>query len=244
MRKKLLPAVGTVADHYRYLALEQLVIEACVEAHEYSSGTDPHRSIRDLDSEFLKALSGHRRQVEKVARFIRENAGRLGPALKRMHRVGGICIRYELRQPVGTAWSAVLSAYAAGLNPACLPARQGPFAHRFRDGPLDFGEAIDGRRGARIEAAETGLLFQLALYFRRYTAGVGREELGYMQSGEPMPEVGNPRWDLCGDIMAAIFGDRVPTTDDLRRRLGKLLASYRNLTFVGWPRAAEPKSKK
>lgn len=95
-----------------------------------------------------------------------------------------------------------------------------------------------------MKAAETGLLFQLALYFRLYTSGVGRDLLGYMQTGEPMPENGDPHWHLCGEILAAIFGEQIPAPDDLRRRLSKLLTKYPNLTFVGWPRGGEPKPKK
>lgn len=244
MRKELLPKSGGRADHDRYRSLERLVIEACVDAKNYCSRTDPSRTSRDLDTDFLSALSRHREQVKQVGQFIHRHAGRLGPALKQMHRVGGIRVCFQARQPLGDAWSALLFAYAAALDTSRLPARQGPYAHRFREGPLDFAEPIDGRRGPHIKAAQTGLLFQLALYFRRFSLGVDGETLGYIQTGEPMPANGKPCWDLCGEILSALFGEPVPAADDLRRGLGKLLKRYPHLTFVGWPRGSEPKSKK
>ena len=243
MRKRLMPKKKDDAERARYLAFEELIIEACTEAHNFSLAVDPNVMSRQSDSKFLSALSGHRKHVKSVASFIQQYAGYLSPAFRQLHRVEGIRIVYEYRQPLGPAWFALLSAYEAGLDSRYLPARQGPFAHRFRDGPLDFGEAVDRRRGPHIDAARTGLLFQLALYFRRYTSGIERDLLGYIQTGEPMPRDGYPCWALCAEALAAIFGDPVPTPDDLRRRLGKLLTNYTHLTFVGWPRQRNPKPK-
>ncbi len=235
MQRKFAPKGQKDPDYARYLFLEQLVIEACIAAQNYEAASDDENALRRrVDSEFLAGLPKHRRDVRKVANFIRRYAGRLGPALKQMHHVKSVRIMFEQKTSLGAAWRALLSAYEQALEASHLPTKKGPFVHRFQHGPLDFGEPIDQRSGAHIAAAETGLLFQLALYFKRYTWGVPAEALGYLQTGEPMPSDGNPCWPLCGNFLAAVFGDKVPSPDDLRRRLSKLLVRYPNLGFVGW----------
>ena len=244
MRKKFAPARKGRAAILRYQILEQLVLDACTKAQNYEVAPADRNIIRRrMDSEFLRDLPRHRQDVKGVANFIRQYGGRVGPALKQMHRVEGIQIVFSKKTSLDAAWFALLSAYEAALEPHYLPAKSGPFVHRFQDGPLDFGEAIDRRRGPRIKAAQTGLLFELALYFKRFTSGVDGDLLGYMQTGEPLPLSGNPCWKLCGQALAEVFGGEV-RPDGLGRRLRKLRAKHPKLTFVGWPEpATELKSK-
>jgi hypothetical protein len=253
MRDKLAPKKnGSAEDVNRYSYLERLVIEACTEARRYrlTYGTsDPPARRRQRDTEVLGGLESHRKAVRRVANFIRRYPEYIGQALKQMHRVEGVSISFREKTSLADAWYRLLNAYEEALAPERVPAKRGPFVHRSRIGPLDFGASVDRQRGARIDAVQTGLLFQLVLYFRRYTSGKEGAALGYMQTGEPMPAQGDPCWLVCGELLAATLDTEILAPDDLGRRLNKLLQKHPKLSFVGWPgppassRPSEPEPK-
>ena len=160
-----------------------------------------------------------------------------------MHRVDGVKIEFARNRSIPEGWAQLLNAYEDALNPRNIPAKKGPFSHRSRVGPLDFGKSIDVRKGGVADGAEIGVLFELTLYFRRYTSGVDADRLGYMQTGEPMPQSGDPCWPLVVQLMAATFDkdafgtDGAPEEQNVRRRFNKLLKEHPQLTFAGWPPA-------
>lgn len=248
VRKKLQPDRSEPqAEQLRYISLEFLIIEACADALAYQKqfnknpgrygSNDPFANRRAKDNQLRKQLQSHAACVRKLRSFISQNGDQVGRALAAMHFVEGVTIHAKPKMPLSELWCALLAALEGALQAKLLASKRGPFVHLTRVGPLDLGEPILGPGGS-ICPSETGLLFLLALYFRRYTSSpnVDADLLGRLETGEPMLDQGKPHWELCAHLLeAALDPPSVHTGDDIGRRMNKLLKAYPKLAFVGWP---------
>jgi len=244
VRKKLRPRRSASAiEHRRYESLEHLIFGACADARFYQEHfegrkRDPCIQRRVSDSKLRKELKTHVTCVRRLKSFIRKHRAHIGRALAAMHYVEGVTIKVSQRRPLPELWYSLFEAYEKALQPQYLAPKVGLLTHLTRVGPLDLGHH-PGERGASIKGAETGLLFQLALFFRRYTSGIesfDADLLGRLEVGERMPDYGKPHWELCAELLGAALGaTRARTAEDIGRRMNRLLQEHPQLSFVGWP---------
>ena len=115
-----------------------------------------------------------------------------------------------------------------------------------RIGPIDFGREISQGTRAQFKAAETGLLFQLTILFRRFTNGDALDLLENVEmpfAGQPqeVPKYGIPHWGISTKIIEVVFDWDTDNRwkegkeDRLDKRLNKLIGDYPSAEFIGWP---------
>ena len=139
----------------------------------------------------------------------------------------------DAKTPLNEYYIGLLDRYAEALRRDLL-AKRGPFVHRFKVGPLIYPRPVD-RHSARINVRAMGLLFQLVLYFRRFTHGI--RSVGRLQNGERMPSYGEPYYDIASEFVNAATGKAFGTASQARDRLDKFLAKNPGIGFGQWPRS-------
>ena len=114
-------------------------------------------------------------------------------------------------------------------------------------GPFDYGVDNAYKQGQGMQCvAENGLLFQLTLYFRYFTAGQDSEQLQrlalpHWHQKRQMPKFGQPRWSLSRKIINAILpGGYFETKRTAENRMGKILRDHPKISFRGWPQSCRP----
>ena len=224
----------------RFLKLVAGILHACEDARRYSRDDDPNVRHRRNDAAFLedkKTLVSAARRLSKSAREYRiQSAMTLFRALVKLRNkdLGVLALRGPGGVSVEEVFAQLLDAYAEALDAAPF-AKEGDTLHRIMVGPLIFPEEVDSR-SSRIDAAVTGLLFQLVLYIRRFIAG--EPEPTHISQCEPMPDYGEPRYRIVCEFINDALG-KATNEHSARQRLEKLIRTNPGIGFFAWPQNVE-----
>jgi hypothetical protein len=232
-----LPALRDALGNYQpdlILDLQNCVVTACVDAQQYKlTGTDAYQKRRDSDRKVSKRISGQLKAIQKLQDFIQDHNRYVRNALVAMKLRNALSHSDDKDEDITESWNAVLGNYGRSLQKA-IPAKQGPFLHRFQIGPLRYVKPVDNVRGKRPNAAEAGLLFQLVLYFRRFSHG--EKNFAVILGHDEMPVgIGRPHYEVCAKLLGAALNVRSRRPETVRKRLEELLKYNEGISFSGWP---------
>lgn len=218
-----------------YAELEYCVVEACAAALRFQQDPDKSAQRRSRDRQVRERLQRQFKAIKDLVGFLNSYPDYAEPALLRALKYSGVSIgaeKGEHHTPPSNqvqAWKSLLKTYDQCLR--ALPLNRGAGLHRVQCGPLIYPKPVDARRGNRPLKAETGLVFQLVIYFRGFSKP--SPNFARLQSGHPMPKFGQPFFDICAAVLEATF-NRVVKPDTLRRRLDRLLLNNKGIGFGGW----------
>jgi hypothetical protein len=215
MRRKLGPYQPEA-----YGELEMRVLEACQNARAFDAnkGDDRYSKARARDRKLAIELPGQIAALKSVLKFI----GRYPEWAEQIN---------EARPRSLPAFASELEVYKQTLENQRRRLKRGAFDHRFRVGPLVFQKPIDKKQGAR-PGADVCLLFELTLYFRRFSDGF--REFAFIQSGEPMHKAGHPHYEVSALLIAGTLGQKPIKPDSLRKKLQGLMQRNPNIGLVDW----------
>lgn len=212
----------------------------CEKARCYDFEENENRA-RDKDA--ISRASKAARDARVLAEFLKNYSMQSVPAVGSAILQTGVHVRKEADTvPISTGvafsptisirLSELLDALSSALDNGALAAKNGPFEHRFRVGPILFSEPIDGR--AKLPEPETCLGLFLSFLFRKMDVnGLDQRYPFRFQTGEPMPESGSPRWKIVSQLVRDSLATNIDD-QNLSAKADKFVRNNKNIGFVGY----------
>lgn len=230
-------------QHYQpksFDLLQDLVVECCADARRYADRTTPDKfeRRRQRDREARREIPAQIKAARRLQAFLSQYP-ELGDSSSKVlltnePRAQNPELIAALKTSPKDVWQAFLVAYETVLRSAQRFAKKLLFLHGWQVGPLLYPKQFAARAGAHPKVAETGLLFQLTLYFRRFSRGL--PHFDYLQNGEPMPTYGHPHYEVSSLLIAAALDLKPPPNPKtLRKRLDDLLTDNKGIGLAAWP---------
>lgn len=222
----------------RLEALDSRILEACEEARHYSGlKSDRFERRRERDRATRRRIPACLKATEKLRNFLiefpefAEHIASAAPNVPDHHTADPLS--GALRSDAARTCADFLASIERALTSAMTTARGKIFQHGYQVGPLIYPKHITSRQGARPKIAETGLAFQLTIYFRRVSAKQPNFE--YLMTPEPMPQCGEPHYELTSRIIKVALGKTV-TSHALYKRIDDLVRANPGIGLGAWPK--------
>ena len=178
--------------------LKDFVLRACESAERYDAGADRMLNHRKKDQDAKENRKDLSAALRKVARYVTEHQLRCKLALADAGYKG--CISDPKDGDASSSFSKLL----LRMDKTLTAMEDGPGAgwlHTVSAANLILPSAIRSRNKPPVPM---GLLFQIVLYFRNFTAGV--PEFWFYQFGESMPDHGEPHYDVAALFVEIALG--------------------------------------
>lgn len=207
------------------------LVFGCEEARRWTPECDENKRRQKQDAAFNEEARRQAPHLRNFAAFCRRYPDQMGLVQSRMFRDGTMNRRGGFgpgKQP--EALARVVEKLADELE---VPdgVKSGFWIHRSTIANLDYNRPIEfGRQLDRPE--ETGLLFELVLLFRIFTA-TGHPPV--LQRGQPMPQSGRPCYRLVCEFLQAALGGFVTEAAEAKNRIHALLKRNPRIQWVPWP---------
>jgi hypothetical protein len=220
-----------------YKILEDQVLKNCFFAATYEKQKDSDNNLRNrYGREFSDELKKQIKKIGELRAFIAKYPEipkygfKYNKSLKEKELF--IYSKDNTSPPFDLNFDRLLEIYSEILKKPKTPKYSGPGGYRFIIGGICYPHdlPLDGKK--QRPQLSTVLGFRLVELFRQHTNPEGSWEKALINFHRPMPEYGQPCFELVGNFINPIFGsDR--NTSDIKKTVNEL--SEKKVSICPWP---------